>query len=158
MTEFLTSMRTILPRFHASLSAPFFHQLLDCCEALSFWMANFLADMSTSERNTALLTTIWWSGVAVHSLKGLLTTETGLCNRLKARWAVAKMALEVTRVTAGQNLFAWASTCRLNSSTLDWRIQLGYAAWAKEWLSGIDSTRLAGPYVTKVVAFMNSTR
>jgi hypothetical protein len=89
MTKHLAPVRAIITRLHASLATAFLHKLLNCFEALSSWVANLLADVSTSERDTALLATVWWSGMAVHLREGLLATETGLRDRLEARWAVA---------------------------------------------------------------------
>jgi len=74
VAKFLASMGTIFSWLHASLTTAVFHEFFNCGEALSFFMAYFLADMSTFQGNSALLTTVWSSSMTVNFVQRLFAT------------------------------------------------------------------------------------
>jgi hypothetical protein len=94
----LASVLTSFELLHASLSTTLFHlfltQFIICWifEALAFRMTDFLANMATFKRNSALLSTIWPLGVTIHLLPGLLAAIANLRNQLQTWWTRAKMA------------------------------------------------------------------
>lgn len=94
----LASVLTSFELLHASLSTTFFHlfltQFIICWifEALAFRMTDFLANVATSKRKSALLSTIWSLSVTIHLLLGLLAAIANLRNRLQTWWTRAKMA------------------------------------------------------------------
>lgn len=94
----LASVLTSFELLHASLSTTFFHLILTqsiICwtfQALAFRMADFLANVATSKRKSALVSTIWSLCVTIHLLLGLLAAIANLRNRLQTWWTRAKMA------------------------------------------------------------------
>jgi hypothetical protein len=122
VTELLASVRTVITRLHASLTAALFHQLLDGCEALALLMADSLANMAASQRNATLLPTVWGPGMTIYLRKCLFAAKAGLGNWLQAGWAVTEVTFEIAVVTTGQDFLAGASTSGLDSSASNGRI------------------------------------
>lgn len=88
----LASVWTLLQLGHAPLSASFLHQLLNGAKALARNVTDSLANMTTSKREPARLSTVRRLRVAV-ALACFFATNAFLDRRLQARRAVAQMAL-----------------------------------------------------------------